>query len=174
MSRDGPAPPASAPAPAPLLVILCGNPLAGDDAFGSLVARGLEARAPAGVEWVAAALCPAFRAIDLLAGRRAIRVVDAVRWPGVEAGRLIDLGWFEGVRPHLESETVVSTHRLSVALELDLADSLGLLPHDVRLLGVTIGPAGKTGTRPSPAVEQAARWVLRKIEAEAARALSSI
>ena len=65
----------------PILVAAYGNDLAGDDAFGPLVAEAVRAKVLAGVEVVNLGMKPASLLVHL-AGRRAVCVVDAARCEG--------------------------------------------------------------------------------------------
>ena len=124
---------------APILVAAVGNPMAGDDIFGHLVAEALQAEPLAGVEVIELDTHPA-RLLDHLEGRNTLYVVDAAWCPDEKLGRMIDLDWFDPARPPLMNERSLSTHGISVGDQLRLCQRLKLLPPVVRLLAVTIGP----------------------------------
>ena len=122
----------------PILVAAFGNDMAADDAFGPLVAEALRAMAPAGVEVVNLGMRPA-ALLDHLAGRAALCVVDAARGAGLAEGTLLDVDFFAADRPPLVHDAALSTHGLSVADELALAQQLGLCPAEVRLIAAIVG-----------------------------------
>jgi len=123
-----------------ILVAACGNVMASDDAFGPLVARELRLQAPAGIEVADLDIRPA-ALLDYLAGKDGLILVDAVHAPGQQTGELMDIDWFSPDRPSLINDDTMSTHGLSLAMQLDLAKQLGLLPKRVRLIAVCIDPA---------------------------------
>lgn len=121
----------------PILIATCGNPDAADDGFGPAVAESLRAAALPGITVRELGIRPA----DLLEnapGYAALIVVDAVCCPGEKPGSLIDVDWFDPARPVLKSEAAWSTHCISIGQQLDLGQSLGMLPPVVRLVGVNI------------------------------------
>jgi len=122
----------------PFLMAACGNPDASGDAFGSLVARQLPRRAHPELEIVDLALNPADLLHCRLEARRALLVVDAARVPGIGPGRLLDLDYRSDARPLLLCERATSTHGLGLSAQLAMADSLGWLPPEVRLIVATI------------------------------------
>ena len=128
----------------PILIIACGNPDAGDDAFGYAVAEKLRVDPLPGIEVVDLKTRPT----DLLGDLQeypALIIVDAVLCPGEKPGAIIDMDWFDPARPALIHETTLSSHGLSIGDVINLLDSLGLIPNSVRLLGVNIGQAGIGG-----------------------------
>jgi hydrogenase maturation protease len=124
----------------PILVAACGNPDASGDAFGSLVARRLAPRERPELEIVDLALNPA-DLLHCLEDRRALLVVDAAMVPGVMPGRLLDLDYRSVARPVLLCERATSTHGLGLSAQLAMADSLGWLPPNVRLIVATVDNA---------------------------------
>lgn len=122
-----------------ILVAACGNIMASDDAFGPLVARELRHRAPAGIEVTDLDIRPA-ALLDYLTGKDGLILVDAVHAPSLEIGELIDIDWFSPDRPALINDDTMSTHGLSLAMQLNLAKQLDLLPPRVRLIAVAIEP----------------------------------
>jgi hydrogenase maturation protease len=134
-----------------ILVAACGNTLAGDDAFGPLVARQLALQSLPGVEVVDLGMRPA-GLIDHLADRHAVILVDAALCEGRPAGELLELDFFAPDRPALCADRIASTHAFSVAGQLELAQALGMLPPVVRLVALTaesthIGTAGAAAQR---------------------------
>ncbi len=126
---------------APILVATCGNVMAGDDALGPLVARALRQFELPGVKVADLDLRPA-ALLDLLEHpRRLLIIVDAVRIDDAALGEVIDLDWCSGDRPTLVHDDVLSTHGLSIANQLELAEPLGMLPAKVRLIGAAIADA---------------------------------
>ena len=133
--------------PLPILVAAYGNDMAADDSFGPLVAEAVRAMAIPGVEVVSLGMKPA-SLLDYLADRRAVCVVDAARCDGLPVGMLIDADFFDADRPPLVHDASLSTHGLSVADELALAQRLGISPKDVRLVAVVAGSV-EIGRTPS-------------------------
>ncbi len=123
-----------------ILVATCGNVMAADDAFGPLVARELRRLAMPGVEVVDLDIRPA-ALLDYLPVDTGLILVDAVYAPGLEPGRVLDIDWFSPDKPGLANDDTMSSHGLSIAVQLDLAQRLGLLPASVRLIAVSIESA---------------------------------
>ena len=123
-----------------ILVAACGNVMASDDAFGPLVARELRHLVTTGIEVADLDIRPA-ALLDYLPGKDALILVDAVNAPGMQTGELLDIDWFSPERPDLVNDDTMSTHGLSLAMQLDLAKQLDLLPKRVRLIAVCIDNA---------------------------------
>ncbi len=108
-------------------VIGCGNPDAGDDAAGLIVAEEIRARAPAGVDVVRTR--DPLRLLDLLEDTERAIVVDAMRSPsGARApGTLvrIEVGP-DGSPAALRSS--LSSHGLGLVESIGLAAAVGDLP----------------------------------------------
>ncbi len=156
------------PTPKPVLAAACGNPLAGDDAFGMLVLRRLACAAPGGLELLDLSLNPT-TLLDHVAGRRALLIVDAAISASHAPGEILDLDFFSAGRPQLRSDRVVSTHGLSISHQLELAGVLGIdLPRCVRLIVLVILPpelgqasgcsASQIGRAADLVVQWARRW----------------
>jgi len=148
----------------PILVAACGNTLAGDDAFGPLVARELAGRKLEGVEVVDLGMRPA-GLLDHLPGRRAVILVDAARLEGAAEGEQMDVDFFAPGRPELCADRTTSTHGLSLAGQLELAQALGMLPAVVRLVALLvestrIGIEGRVAER---AVKDAAAMIVERV-----------
>jgi hydrogenase maturation protease len=150
----------------PILVAACGNTLAGDDAFGPLVAQELQRQPPAGVEVIDLGMRPA-GLIDHLPGRRVVILVDAALCPGHAAGELLDMDFFDPNRPALCADRITSTHALSLAGQLELAEALGILPPVVRLVALVTNSTqvGTAAAIPPPTLRQAVELVWRHIHA---------
>jgi hydrogenase maturation protease len=144
----------------PILVAAYGNDMAADDSFGPLVAVAVRAMALSGVEVVSLGMKPASLLVHL-ANRRAVCLVDAARCDGVPVGTLIDADFFAVDRPPLVHDVALSTHGLSVADELALAQRLGLCPKSVWLVAAVAGSV-EVG-------RSAADEVLRQVPAAASR-----
>ncbi len=151
--------------PQPILVAACGNTLAGDDAFGPLVAQELQRRPPAGVDVIDLGMRPA-GLIDHLPGRRVVILVDAALWPGHAPGELLDMDFFDPLRPPLCADRITSTHALSLAGQLELAEALGMLPEIVRLVALVAQAThvGSADTIPPQTIRDAATLVIRRIK----------
>lgn len=125
---------------APLLVATFGNEMAGDDAFGPLVARALKTMSLDGVEVVDLGMKPA-ALLDYLTGRTGLCIVDAAIDERSPAGTLIEMDFFDPYRPQLAHDRALSSHGLSMADQLELATGLGMLPARVHLVAMTLGSA---------------------------------
>ena len=88
--------------------------------------------------------------LDYLPGRSGLILVDAVHAPGLTPGRVLDWDWFSSDRPELVNDDTMSTHGLSLAMQLEMADRLAMLPPYVRLIGLTIDSALEVGRKASP------------------------
>jgi hydrogenase maturation protease len=121
----------------PILIVTCGNPDAGDDGFGHAVAEGLRADPLPSITVVELGTRPA-DLLDYAHGYSALIIVDAVCCPGEKPGGLIEVDWFDPARPVLKSEEALSTHGISFGRQIDLGQSLEMLPSVVRLVGVNI------------------------------------
>ncbi len=147
--------------PRTILVAACGNPWAADDSFGPCVARCLNQFQLAGVEVVDLAMRPA-GLLDLLPGRQALAVVDAAQCSAESLGRMLEFDWFDPRRPELLHDDALSSHGLSLNVQLELAQKLGVLPGRVRLFAVGIAgadPAGEMDMRIRRCVKPTARRV---------------
>ncbi|MGD1278489.1 MAG: hydrogenase maturation protease [Tepidisphaeraceae bacterium] len=144
---------------APILLAACGNPLACDDAFGPLVARRVAQAAVPQLEVVDLALNPA-GLLHCIQGRRALIVVDAAVVPDVAPGKVLDLDYRSAQRPQLLSDRTWSTHGLGLSSQLAMAESLGWLPPNVRLIVLTV----QTPALGLPLSAQAAAAVPRAVE----------
>jgi len=154
----------------PLLVAAYGNEMAGDDAFGPLVAEAVRTMAMTGIEVVNLGMQPA-ALLNHLADRRAVCVVDAAFCEDMPDGTLIEADFFDADRPPLVHDATLSTHGLSVADELELAQRLGICPSHVRLVAVVAGsvevgrPVGASVLqRVSVAAHRIAAWASRLLE----------
>lgn len=126
--------------PHPILIASCGNKMAGDDALGPRITRRLRQHPPAETEIVDLDLNPA-GLMDHLPRKLAVFIVDAVKVEGQGAGQIVDMDWFSSDRPAIIHDDVLSSHGLSIASQIDLGQTLGLLPKTVRLIGVTLDNA---------------------------------
>jgi hydrogenase maturation protease len=121
----------------PILVCAYGNEMAADDAFGPLVAAALAAAPPTDMEIVNLGMKP-LALLGQLAGRKAVCVVDAARCDDAPAGTLIDIDFSAANRLRLVHDAVLSTHGLSVADELALAERLDIYRGEVRLVAAVV------------------------------------
>jgi hydrogenase maturation protease len=123
--------------PKPVLVTTCGNAMGGNDAFGPMVAAILQQRPLRGMEVLDLGANPALL-LDHLEGRKMLLIVDAAVAAGLRPGQLLDLSWQEAQdRLHLASRSL-SSHALSLANQLALAEATHQLPQFVRLVVLII------------------------------------
>lgn len=148
------------PTSKPVLIAACGNVMAGDDAFGPMVVDLLRANAPDGADIVNLDIRPV-ALLDHLQDRRGLLILDAVHLHGSRQGELVDLDWLAPNRPVLANDDVLSTHGLSIGAQLELAQCLGLLPAQVRLIGVCIEPAS-VGRLPGDQIRRSAPVAARR------------
>lgn len=145
-----------------------GNMDGGDDAFGAWVARRLVRENLAAIRVLDLAREHPTALLDQLELTRGLMVVDAVRAPGCPSGQLIDVDWRTEARPHLVHDVPLSSHGLSVANQLELAQRLGLLPSQVRLIG-RVAEEAHVGADASEDLPQTVEEAVRLIQAWAAR-----
>jgi hydrogenase maturation protease len=143
-------------------VVTCGNPDAGDDQFGHLVAERLKARALPATEVVDAGMNPC-SLTDYLEGRKVLIIVDALWCSYCGVGKVIDVDLLDDDRPKPTSDWKRSTHALSIMDQVDLASKLAMLPKTARLIGVTIEKA-KIGGKISESLRKKIDDVVRIIE----------
>ena len=141
------------------LVIGVGNPWAGDDAAGVLVARALCGRVPNGIEVIEHEGEPT-ALIDAWTDTQLAIVVDAF----VGEGPSGTVRCFDATSSKLPSSFAGrSTHAFTVAQTIELARSLGRLPARLLVVGIE-GASFETGAPPgrpvAEAIEPAARRVL--------------
>lgn len=147
-----------------VLVATCGNPDAGDDAFGPRVACVLRHRAPAGVRVIELGIRPA-ALLDYLPGPEVLVLVDAVRAdPDGTASRVLEIDLAREPLPALLHGDALSTHGLGLADQIELARRLGVLPAQVWFVGAVLESA-RPNTAPgawmNPAVGEACGCVFR-------------
>ena len=121
------------------LVAVVGNEMAGDDAFGPCVGRVIADRAIEGVDVVDLSIDPS-RLLEHLSGREMLILIDAVLSDDHAAGRMVVCPWTLAAA-HAIPGLRFSTHGLSLADQLRLAEQIGLLPPLAWLIGVTVGQA---------------------------------
>ncbi len=139
-----------------------GNPHAGDDAFGSLVAGRLLELSDPRLRVVDLSRESPTALLDHIDPQSNLVIVDAVTGPGISPGQLIDIDWRDQARPNLVHDSALSTHGLSVANQVELADRLGMLPAHVRLIGAGVGDPS-IGTMPSRILLAAVEGAVNRI-----------
>ncbi|NNM33359.1 MAG: hydrogenase maturation protease [Gemmatimonadetes bacterium] len=148
-----------------ILVVSCGNPDAGDDAFGPLVTdRVRRLDLPPAVRVEDLGLRPSalfdFLPADVLV------LVDAVRGP-FPAESVIVLDWFSPERPALAHDDALSSHGLDLARQIELARVLGWCPRRVLLVAAPVETVA-LGLRPrEDRVRRAVECVRQLLEEEA-------
>jgi hydrogenase maturation protease len=150
-----------------ILVVTCGNALAGDDGVGPRVAQVLRENPIEGVHLIDAALDPSVMLLHHLRDHRRLIVVDAILDASRPCGEVIDVDWFTPDRPDLlHDRRAVSSHAWSVGHQIDLAQAMGALPDQVRLLGVCIHRP-RLGMQSTPAVGRGVESVYERIRESA-------
>ncbi len=127
-------------APNPILLISCGNTMAGDDALGPLTTKRLRDHTLPQVDIIDLDMNPA-GLLNLLPRQQALCIIDAAYVQGACAGQIIDIDWFDINRPDLAHDDVLSSHGLGISNQIDLASTLDLLPPIVWLVAMTIDPS---------------------------------
>lgn len=145
-----------------MLIIGVGNAMRGDDGVGPLVARRLAQVLPPEVS-VAEESGEGTRLMESWVGEDAVFVVDAVS-SGSEPGTIVRFDAIERVIP--ASYFRYSTHAFSLAEAVELSRALEMLPPRLVIFGIE-GASFSPGEGLTPAVEQAAEEVVRRMAEEA-------
>jgi hydrogenase maturation protease len=154
------------PLPESILVVSCGNTMAGNDAFGPRVTQLLREDSIDRVQVIDLDIRP-MALMDFLPNQQGLILIDAAvadQWP---SGTLLDLDWFDPNRPELQHDDALSTHGLSLAHQIKMAARLDLLPPVVRLISVIIQPTrvgDKMGNDVRSAVPKAAQCVRDRVK----------
>ena len=151
--------------PASILIAACGNVAAGDDAFGPRVAQALGSLELPNTQVISLDMRP-MALLDDLADRDALILVDAVACEGMPPGQVIEFDWLDPNRPPLVDDDILSTHGLSLADQLALAERIGMRPGIVRLIGLTVDrPAhgSAAGADLGSHVDEAVRRILEVV-----------
>jgi hydrogenase maturation protease len=139
-------------------VIGIGHPHRGDDAAGVLAARALKRQAPPGIS-IRESTGEALSLIERWQETDRVFLVDAVQ-SGAAAGTLHRFELDQGPAPFECFHA--TTHGFGVAGAIELARTLNRLPRCLIVYGIE-GAAFGVGDALSPAVEQAALEVVRRI-----------
>jgi len=145
-----------------ILVVALGNPMAGDDGFGQAVASRLRDLDVPALQVVDLSREGPTGLLDHLENPSALLVIDAVNAPGMKPGERVDVDWAWEGRPALVHEPALSTHGLSVAHQLELAASLGMVPGEVRLIGAVLESA-RCGDGISASLSPTVSWAVERI-----------
>jgi hydrogenase maturation protease len=147
-----------------IVVVGVGNVYRGDDAAGVLVADGVRADAPPGVDVRVCELEPT-RLVEALRGAEAAFLADAVS-SGAEPGTVHRHDAGAGALP-ADLYGGASTHAFGLADAVELARALAALPSRLLVFGIE-GRAFAAGDEVTPAVAEAAARVADQILAEIA------
>lgn len=123
----------------------------GDDRVGWEVARAIDRRGDRGIA-TRCARTPA-KLLDWLDGVERLDVCDAVSWSTTETA--VEIGsvrCWQWPAQDLERAPFRTSHDLSLPAVLALAETLGRLPPEVRVWGVTIGAPTTPSATLSPAL----------------------
>jgi hydrogenase maturation protease len=143
-----------------LLIVGCGNPMAGDDGAGFEVVRRLSETGDCGCD-LRAAITAGVELLDLFSRAEVILLVDAVVSSGGAPGTL-HLTPLPSKAIEARALSSISSHGWGLAESLELARSLGRAIPRLFLLGIEVGVV-TAGAPRSPAVEQAIALVLERI-----------
>lgn len=147
---------------APIRVIGVGSPL-GDDALAWQVVQKAQQEKAWGDKIEFHALEGGQRLLDILDGRGALVMVDALA-PPVPPGTIHRLEW---PNPRLKALRPGTTHHLSPAEALELADTLGLLPPRVviwAIAGEAFDPQAGLSSAVAAAVPELVRGVVAELD----------
>jgi hydrogenase maturation protease len=152
-----------------LLVVGCGNPLAGDDGVGAEVVRRLDTPAHADCDFLVLPFA-GIELLEVLLSAEAVLVIDAVS-SGAPPGTLHLIPW---PTPSVASRLVssVSSHGWGVAEALALAEALGRPLPPVTILGIETGEV-RPGAPRSAAVEAAVERIVEKFAPLCSRLIAS-
>lgn len=154
-----------------IVVLACGNLLAGDDGVGIEVLRRLEAEgAPPGVALVEAG-APGLGLVDLMVGAEKAVIVDAVAGGG-PPGEVVR--WREEELPTLQG-CALTVHDVGIreALAWGRRVAPEAMPREVVVIGVRIAGTEAWHMGLSPAVAAAVPEAVRRVRAEIARWLGA-
>jgi hydrogenase maturation protease len=151
-----------------LLIICCGNRYSSDDAVGLHVAARLqECRLPDGVEVIEAG-APGLNLIDLFDGAEQVIIVDAVI-SGADPGTI---HVFDRSKLPPRSLLPLCLHGFNVIDAISLAETLGGLPGELRIVGIEILTEEAYYEGLSPQVAAAVEPACERVLAEARKMLS--
>ncbi len=142
----------------PVLAAACGNRMAGDDAFGPLVAEQLRRQAPAYLEVADLGMKPA-GLLDLeLADRRLLILLDAACFlaegnPPAPRDDLLVMDFHDPARPRLVHDARLSSHGFSLADDLQLAQRIGCAPERCVLIAA-VAESTEIGRAPTPRIRK--------------------
>lgn len=144
-----------------LTVIGIGNRLRGDDAVGPLLIDELSMLADSQLELIDAG-SDALGILEYLEGRRDVIIIDACRM-GRKPGTLITFDTSQ-VDLILDGDPL-SLHGLGLAESLRMAESLHMLPEDLKIIGIEPDSTQFNG-KLSPPVQRALKTAIEKINDE--------
>jgi hydrogenase maturation protease len=140
-------------------VIAVGNTALSDEGIGSEVVRRVAQEAPPGVAAIDAGL-PGLGLISLLEGRDKVVIVDAVDAGGPP-------GTLYRFHPHevasARSRPQRSLHQGDILLHLELAETLGMAPREVVIIGIqprTFAPGQELSAPVAAALDKAVELAL--------------
>ncbi|MBI3463376.1 MAG: hydrogenase maturation protease [Planctomycetes bacterium] len=138
----------------PIRVVGCGSPQ-GDDAVGWRAIERLRSQMRPNVE--THTVSTGWELLDILDGRGTLLLIDAVQ-SGQPPGTIHELRWPD---PRLEQAHRGSTHGVSPAEALRLADACGLLPARVFIFAIEVGALAPLARLSSPAAASVAELTRR-------------
>ena len=149
----------------PVRIIGIGNPSAGDDSLGMIIARKLKKLHSSGVDIVEAGMAP-LDILHLLEGATSAILVDAtMSGQGVGTITRLELPRDMHQLTHFSWSSSSSTHQFGLADSLILGMELRTLPQHLTLFGIELGQT-TLGTTLSPQVSQAIDQVVSRISQE--------
>ncbi len=144
---------------ATLTIIGVGSRLRGDDAVGPLLIDALSKQSNPQVELVDAG-SDALGILEYLEGRHHVIVVDACQM-GREAGSIVEFDSNE--IDFVLKDDPISLHGLGLAESIKLAESLHMLPEDLKIIGIEPESIQFSGTLSTP-VQRALKMAVDIVE----------
>jgi len=142
-----------------ILILGCGNPMAGDDSAGIEVVRRLGELGDCGCD-LRAETAPGVELLDVFPLADVIVFVDAVTSGGVPGSLYLTSLPSKGLEPRVLGS--LSGHGWGLVETLELAQALGRTVPRLFLLGIEAGTVAQ-GAPCSPAVEKAVALVVERI-----------
>lgn len=142
-----------------LTVIGVGSRLRGDDAIGPLVIDALSRFSPSQVELVDAG-SDSLGILEYFEGREHVIVVDACQM-GKEAGYIVEFD--PNQIDFVVKDDPISLHGLGLAESLKMAESLHMLPNDLKIIGIEPESTQFNGSLSAP-VQRALKIAVEIVE----------
>jgi hydrogenase maturation protease len=142
----------------PLLVLCLGNDILTDDALGSVVAKRLSRIDLGQLVEVIFAATAGFGLLDLLDGREAVLIVDAIQTGKADPGTV----HFFPAGVLTPSYNLINSHQINLPTALEFGKRLGLtMPSDIQVVAVEAQDVETISEQLTPPVEKAVDEVVK-------------